>query len=148
MKSPAAWQTVRLWTAAYLALLAGVLAAPAPVRAECGDYVVRTPAAEGAGYTGSQPMPAGIDPSTKHAPTTPQRGRIPCHGPGCSRHSPPPLVPVSTNPIQPDEWGTMLGRQSGAGAAPAGRLLDTAAPHPVRRASSIYHPPRPCCLSA
>jgi hypothetical protein len=147
MKSLAGWRMV--WPCAgSLALVIGVFAAPAPVRAGCGDYVVLTPAAEGSAHTRTQAMPTPWDDPAGRAPVGPHGGQGPCRGPGCSRHTAPPLVPVPAYTVSPNEWGCVNRLPFVAALEATGRQVGDVSEHPLRQARIIYHPPRLIPISA
>jgi hypothetical protein len=122
----------RLLLGAALAVLAGVLLAPTPARAGCGDHVILMSGTDS--LASKAPMPAPIQPNEKPAP---------CSGPTCS-HSPIAPAPAPTAPVAPSvpEWACVLALST--------LPVVTFSPHPLdnRRepllslASSIYHPPR------
>src|SRR5690349_5733414 len=73
--------------------VAGVLLAPAPVHADCGDYVTIGHPAGHAAMTGHATTPAQTD-----SRPMPRDGRKPCSGPRCSGGTPAapaPLAPTS-----------------------------------------------------
>jgi hypothetical protein len=134
MNSSAAARGLRLagWG---LPILAVLCCAPSVARASCGDYVVtRTAQADQAMADGHRPA-AGAP-----APADPRKR---CHGPHCSRGPAVPLAPAPTvAPPAPQEWG-WLARGPDFAAPGRGALpFDSSCQHPVRLASSIFHPPR------
>jgi hypothetical protein len=115
-----------------LLLVVGALLSPQQATAGCGDYVtVLNPTAE----SRSEPV---VPPVTSGDPAKP-----PCSGPNCSRaperHTPPvppaPVVSAAKDLV------------SGAGlvvAEPPHTSIECTSPtaHPIRRPSSVFHPPR------
>ena len=126
---------VRGWRAALL-LAAAACATPDRATASCGDYVTIL---NGQPSSGHHATPAA--PGEAPAPARP-----PCRGPNCSesptRDAPPP-APVS--PVGPRVKELVRCADPGdAAAAPRSSLgRDDSSPRPVRRATSVFHPPRP-----
>jgi hypothetical protein len=126
---------MRLAVGTALALLAYGLFAPPAARASCGHYVVI------GSQTGRGALPA-MQPS--HADDSlPAAPAAPCSGPRCSGRTPVPLTappaPVRT-PDQSlaDALSCVLLVETG----PTGLALEDGSRRPVRRTSTIYHPPR------
>jgi hypothetical protein len=124
----------RGWRAALL-LVAVACASPDRASAECGDHVVILNAApqvnpDGRAATGVAERPASP--------------KAPCSGPNCSRaperHA-PPFAPVSTSAPQGKEVVQVLDSVEPADGATT-RVRDFISPRPVRRAASVFHPPR------
>src|SRR5438552_1607885 len=96
--SSVAWQRrLRLPVSAVLALLSGVLLAPATARASCGDYVM----------LGAQGHGSSTFPSRAHGPSPLP---APCSGPTCSRQSipiAPPPAPAPA-PVEEERWAFPL----------------------------------------
>ena len=126
---------IRGWRAALL-LAAVALSTPGTASAGCGDYI---------SYPNSHPdahaapmAPAADDP-------TPTPAKAPCNGPTCSgapvREFPPvPPAPV-TNPTK--DQARHPGLTDPPGEEPGSAFdRDLNSPRPVRRANSIFHPPR------
>ncbi|HTU91056.1 MAG TPA: hypothetical protein VMF69_13340 [Gemmataceae bacterium] len=117
---------------AALALLAGVLLAPAAARAGCGEHVVVIASLEN-----NVPM------SAPAPPTTPAKKHAPCSGPHCTRSPlappPAPLVPVGPG-------GSDVARILEPLLLPANHSVpcprESPREHAIFLASSVYHPPR------
>lgn len=120
------------------ALLAGVLFAPTPAQAGCGDYVhiaARTAA------------PAAERPAVPQPGPAPADSPIPCNGPHCSQgRLPPPAPPVAT-PALADQWAYATGEVVPPSDAAAAGRRDEPPARPRHQPRSIYHPPRPCGTS-
>jgi hypothetical protein len=128
---------LRLVVGAVLALLS-CLAAPAPVRASCGDYVML-------GHTPPHaPIPAHPGAPTPDASTAaPKPSEQPCSGPSCSQHR----LPLTPPPSSTSRWIEDRFSPSDAGVclpvSPSDLLRPMAAlPYQLLLVSSIYHPPR------
>jgi hypothetical protein len=125
----------RGWRAALL-LVVIACASPNRATAECGDYVVVLNANDPASPDG-RATPTGM---LDH-PASPE---VPCSGPNCSRapdRHPAPLAPVSTAGPHGKEVVQTLGSVEPSDRA-SSRLCDSISPRPIRRASSVFHPPR------
>jgi hypothetical protein len=72
----------------------------------------------------------------------PHGAPVPCHGPGCNRHPAAPVAPAVPFSVPADQWGCISRPETVGAGAPAFALRDPGGPRPVRRASSVYHPPR------
>lgn len=127
-----------------LALTASLLAAPAEVRASCGDYVVAGSKSGSAVHSAPSPH----RPVTHHLiPSMPEKGRKPCTGPMCSR------LPLSV-PGAPVTVATERGHDAALPTPPPPppnfplitRQLDDSPGRSSRRLADVYHPPRPCAL--
>jgi hypothetical protein len=125
----------RLLAGVGLPVLAVVLAAPSAARASCGDYVVLGP-------TGDHHAAADPSPMSHPAHHDPAGMPRPCHGPHCSRGGTPLPVPVLAPPVTAEEWGYLPPLVTPAGGSRPASLFDDTNPRPVRRPSSVYHPPR------
>jgi hypothetical protein len=135
MKSVPRKRSIRFGAGVLATLLAGSLLAPSGARASCGDYVVM--ASPAGGHDDAEPQAA------HPGPALPADGHRPCSGPHCSQHAPPlPQAPAPAPPERPGEWGTLLALSLPATAQPIASLPDEPALHSVRRASTVYHPPR------
>jgi hypothetical protein len=124
---------LRGWRAALL-LVAVVCLSPERAAAGCGDHVTI--------LNDSAKPDQHATPGTSEVPANPAR---PCEGPNCSgvpnRHV-PPLAPVTPVGPQAKEVVQCLGAV-GADDDPRGAFdRDPASPRPVRRPSSVFHPPR------
>jgi hypothetical protein len=128
MQSLGHWQWAKRRAGWALALLLGVLAAPAAAQASCGDYVRM------GGADAPRPATDG-----KGMPSHPAPG--PCHGPGCDRHPVAPLAPVTVS-VQVEDWACVLRADDSRSSKPTFALREENTSRPVRRASSVYHPPR------
>jgi hypothetical protein len=112
------------------AFLAGALCAPSAARAGC-EHRPFLPD----GRAEALPQGATTD-STKPA--------APCNGPACSRGpSQAPGVPPAPAPRKLKPAWAFLAELFPDEAGPGGRLDPSPSPSPVRRATSIFHPPRP-----
>jgi hypothetical protein len=104
---------------------------PGRAAASCGDHVLILK-----GQTVEQP--AKLD--TAHRSPT-----VPCDGPHCSgspaRES-PPLSPVTTTGSSGKETAGVAGAHDTCADPAAPFERDSTSPRPVRRASSVFHPPR------
>ena len=128
----------RGWRAPLL-LVAAACASPGRASAECGDHVIilNGPAAANAKTTHT---PANPTPDA-----TPAAPRPPCHGPNCSGSPAPkaPLAPITAPTTQLKEQAGHAGSECEAdrdSGTPFGPDSDCACP--IRRASSVFHPPR------
>jgi len=133
------WRLSRCLAGAGLPLLAMLLAAPS-VQATCGDYVVL---GSNAGHpTGTKGMGESSMPSAGHH--DPAGPRAPCHGPLCSQGTPLPLLPMPSAPtsVNAEDLGCLPESLPADGGNLRSHLWDGPSPRPVRRASSVYHPPR------
>jgi hypothetical protein len=108
-----------------LLLLAGALAAPPAVRAECGHYVVR-------GTAASEPKPV--------APEMP--APAPCNAPGCSRGKTLPQPPVLPAPVEREEWACADPVPRPPALRGELRRREVTAPRPRHFARDIDPPPR------
>jgi hypothetical protein len=118
-----------------LLLVVVACASPQRAAAECGDYVTILNAPPGSAH---HAMPAS--PDSGDAPA-----RAPCHGPNCQgapvKHY-PPLAPAAPVGPQAKEQAQYLESVGDADAPPAPFDRDSSSPRPVKRASSVFHPPR------
>jgi hypothetical protein len=124
---------VRGWRAAAL-LVVVACASPQRAAAECGDYaIILNAPAESA-----HPGPSA--PGETHTPAP-----APCRGSNCEgapdRHV-PPLAPVTPAGPQANEPAFGLEPTGGADREPRSFDRDHTSPRPVRRAASVFHPPR------
>jgi hypothetical protein len=126
------------------ALLAGMLLAPSPLRASCGDYVlVNHPGAGRHGADASHVLPGTSSLAAPSGPGAPMPHPRRCSGPMCSGQ--PSSLPLDQTPSSPPRAG-----QSGCWiplppfAAPDSfaHHLDDGTLQPIRRAAPVYHPPR------
>ncbi len=150
MKALAGWRWRIARTGTLCLLVAGALAAPSSARADCGDYVMVTPA-QGGGHssaphhgsaTPQQPTPGRptqASPGEPSAPASP----LPCSGPSCSG-LPPASPPVSASPrsLNIESWADL-------GEALLPDETDPVLPFPSEREAApdrhpedVYHPPR------
>jgi hypothetical protein len=109
-------------------VLLGLLLGPSIARAGCGDHVrFRQPADPGA--TAEKPI----------APPAPK----PCHGPHCSGGGEQPLAPLpAPAPTGEERWGQPAAVDAFAEPAEPGRISEIDSPHPIRRMTDVFHPPR------
>jgi hypothetical protein len=134
MKSSAIARLLRLagWAIPILAVL---WCAPSVARADCGDYVVTRLAHPDQGM-----MPGKQHSADLPAPAKPHK---PCNGPHCSRAPAVPVAPVPTvTPPTAQEWGWFADDLGFTAPGRGAWLFDTCPQHPIRFASSIFHPPR------
>jgi hypothetical protein len=122
--------SIRWLAMATLAVVAMAVVSAGPARAACGDYV----------KIGGQP--ADQQSMASHLPAN--SGPVaPCHGPGCSRHLPPPLVPPAAPPtVSAGEWICLFKFQADLSADHVARLTENERLCPIPRIDSIFHPPR------
>jgi len=127
---------VRGWRAALL-LVAVACASPNRASAECGEHVtVLTPTASASLDARATPAPG--------AAVLPASPKVPCSGPNCSRAPERPAPPFAPAPTAEPQAKEVL-QVPGAAEQPDGaasRLNDFTPPFPIRRSSSIFHPPR------
>src|SRR5262245_47042971 len=128
---------LRGWWAALL-LAAAACLTPGRASAECGDYVtIRNGPADPAHHATTR----DATPQPDQAPARP-----PCHGPNCSSapaRDPSPLPPVAPTGLQPKELTQHPAAAADPDAGPGSALdRDPSSARPVRRASSVFHPPR------
>jgi len=125
------------WRVALL-LVVVACASPGRVSAECGDHVVILNA-----NATSQPDRASSPPAAEKT-DLPALPKAPCTGPNCSRvperHS-LPFAPVSTSGPQAKEVAQLSALVTSTDCA-ATSFDDFISARPVRRATSIFHPPR------
>lgn len=136
----------RVWPA--VLLLASWLGfTPGRAVAECGDYITIRNAPPGSTHhnstrtgdtqTNNQPLSDGLE--------IPSPNKRPCHGPNCSsspvRDHPPvaPIVPISTRMKESAQPLPSVQDESTTGSS---FDRDRSSPHPIHRASSVFHPPR------
>lgn len=97
---PSVSRSIRSWTAAALALLAGLVLAPRASEAGCGDYVLI-----GGQHARIVHLAHGHDEAANQSDEGHEAPeRAPCHGPGCSNGSFPPLTPAPVISISIDRW--------------------------------------------
>ena len=106
-------------------VIVGVALTPGGAAASCGSYVTIQGHADAGG-----PIPA---------PT------VPCHGPGCSNAPASPALPL-TAPVTSSQGSEQPSAHSDSSAdstaGPRWGPFLSVDSHPVRVASSIFHPPR------
>jgi hypothetical protein len=113
---------VLIGTMVPLALLVGQSVA----RAGCGDHVEFR-------------RPTGTPPEKPIAPAAPK----PCHGPHCSGGGGQPLAPLpAPAPIGEERWGQPAAVNAIGETAGPGRISEVTSPHPIRRTTDVFHPPR------
>jgi hypothetical protein len=125
---------IRGWRAA-LVLVAAACLTPDRASAGCGDHVTILN-----GSSQSDHQAGRADPSDQSGPS-----RLPCQGPNCSGeplHHQAPLAPVTTVTPQGKEIVQTLLGPSGDNGLPSLLDRDFSTAHPIRRASSVFHPPR------
>jgi hypothetical protein len=138
---------LRGWRAALL-LVAVVCASSGRASAGCGDYVTILPS-NTAGATGTGGcatpvlfIPGNSTPGLPALPPAPPKG--PCSGPNCSgapEQDPAPLAPVTTSGPCTKEVAQVLGPAEPS-VSPSSLVCDCTSPRPIRRGSSVFHPPR------
>jgi hypothetical protein len=135
------WPLVRWLLGVGVPLLSGLLLAPALAHASCGDYVVLGSMPGGqAGHRN----PLSLQPTALHARAHLPLLPPPCSGPECSRGKLPPLLPVASGSVPVEQWACLLPANLDPKTEVPFGLPDSACARPVRLASSIFHPPRPC----
>ncbi len=127
----------RGYRAALLLVVVACLS-PGRVSAECGDYVTILNVPSGETHQQASHESGATD--SHQSPARP-----PCHGPNCSgsptREFPPiPPAPVTSNPVK--EAVRHAGASDAADASPSAFDRDTTSLRPIRRAASVFHPPR------
>jgi hypothetical protein len=112
--------------------------------AECGDYItIHVPALSQDQGHSPQVTQTNTDLTPNEMPVFPLK-KQPCHGPNCSKSPTPnsplaPVVPVSTLIKEvPQQRVTESEEGDGTAAFPRDYISEL----PIRRSSSIYHPPR------
>jgi hypothetical protein len=124
----------RVWLAQspWLAIIAAMVLGPSLAHASCGDYLVHRDAA---------PMTATH--STEQSDPATDAPEQPCHGPQCQRSQPEaPVAPsVPSRPVE-DFWPCSCAGPGGNDALTS-PIAFPPSPLPIRRESSIFHPPRP-----
>lgn len=132
----------RFWTGALFAVLAlGWGARPAP--ASCGDYVTIVNE-QSSSSTQPAPGPKKPTPCSQHSQDPSAPRRAPCPGPSCSGDPLPQSAPVTVTPNsgERDPLG-LVGGAADLADAYAGALLANDGPiQLIRRAMSVFHPPR------
>jgi hypothetical protein len=124
-----------------LALLAGVVLAPAVARAECGDYVHMAGKSAPTAAALADPGKTDFTAADQHQ-AEPNQPRRPCRGPLCSQGRLPPLAPPASVTVPHEQWGCPAPSLSSLATEAVARPWDEPARHPVRNARTIYHPPR------
>lgn len=130
------WTSVRRLARLFsmpLALLSVALFTPATARAGCDSptHIERNP----------QTKPTDVS-STRKLPSDPAKP-CPCTGPTCTRRPvAPPATPVPLERVTSQDWGCPLLRSSLAPSSWTFALEEADFGDPVRRGSSIFHPPR------
>jgi hypothetical protein len=123
---------IRDWRAAML-LVAAACLTPDRASAGCGDHVTILNGSAASEHHATAPA----DPS--------QPMKFPCQGPNCSgKPVPHPASPAPVPPTTPQgkEIAQTLEGLSGDGALPFRFDRDSVSADPIRRASSVFHPPR------
>jgi hypothetical protein len=109
--------------------------------AECGDYVtIKTSA-----HPSNVHRESGLPPADSKSSGIPQ---IPCHGPNCSQsptHIPSPLAPITVASEQVKELAQLFISRNEMLNRRLSFDRDDSFIHPIRRASSVFHPPRIAC---
>jgi hypothetical protein len=130
---------------AALLLVAVVCASSGRASAECGDYVtILSPSATCSDGRAAPVLftPVNGTAESPALPAAPRKG--PCSGPNCSgapERQPAPLAPVTTAGPQGKEVAQVLGSDEQSEGA-CTRVCDSTSSRPIRRASSVFHPPR------
>jgi hypothetical protein len=143
MRGLLAGKSVRLTTAALLALLACSLVAPSDAKAGCSSHVAH--------WSGHEPLAHFLDPlvagrsvrsQDESTPaTTPDHPR-PCSGPSCSGKSTPPAVPALSEVRYVELWAC-LGRTVMLPELDSGLVTASSSGlNPALAAPEIFHPPR------
>src|SRR5438132_9820040 len=100
MKLAASRYLLDLAGAAAAALLAGVLLAPTPARAGCGDYVH---------IAAREAAPAAERPAAPQPGPLPADSHVPCTGPHCSQGHVPLPAPPAAAPPPIEQWAFATG---------------------------------------
>jgi hypothetical protein len=135
---------IRGWRAAML-LAAVALSSPGRASAECGDYITVGGKSAMAHHEPAPDTPATTP--TAQSETRPAApGKRPCRGPNCSA-SPakefPPVPPAPSAGPQAKEHARLPETARDSGADPRDPFArDNTSPRPIRRATSVFHPPR------
>ncbi len=144
MNSLAPEQWVRTRAGVVGALLAGLLLAPSPLRASCGDYVLMNqPGAGQHGPDAAPILPGTSSPAAPYGPGAPMPHPRRCSGPMCSGQ--PSSLPLDRTPSSPQragQWGCWIALPPFAALDAFAHHLDNGPLQPVRRAAPVYHPPR------
>jgi len=130
------------WAAGVAVVMAvGFLFAPS-ARAECGGYVI-----VGAHQNMQQPMGDHSMPATPHNSSHPDSppNKRPCHGPLCSSAPGAPVQPAPgpSTTFEREPLSEILLLAGAERSDSISSLFGETGQRPVRRPSSIFHPPRP-----
>jgi hypothetical protein len=125
------------------AIAVSLAASAGRAAAECGDYVTIL---NGSGSSGHQSGTRSGHDAVPGGTPTPAPAKPPCHGPNCSgspAREAPPLAPVAPTGTQAKELTQHLGPVNSPDAEPGSAFdRDITSHRPIRRASSVFHPPR------
>ena len=122
------------WPAgATLALLVLSAFAPSSAHASCGDYLM----------AGAHPVLSAANGAAKDSLPIIPAPHAPCSGPNCSGREPTlPITPPAPAPVSAEQWGCTAHVPSFQSPGFALWHVDSTMSLPIRRAYSIYHPPR------
>jgi hypothetical protein len=117
------------------ALLCAWWFAPSTARASCGDYVT---------YRGQSSTAHGTMPMPEHHPAMPARPGAPCActGPRCSQAPFTPVLPERLTLVRVHDLAAPMHASDGVGPEQAAHITADDAARPIRRSTSIFHPPR------
>jgi hypothetical protein len=140
----------RAWRVAWL-LVVGAALTPGQARGECGDYLTfhGTGAATGAVATPNR-QHADMFPASEPGLTQTTAARLParqpCRGPNCSkaptRQAPPLPAPTAPGGGTVKEPAAAHLLAADAPSSPAALAWGLPSADPIRRPTSVYHPPR------
>jgi len=115
---------------------------PAPVRAQCGHYVIHgashpeSPSTDVGDSAGPSRDPSGVPPQESAPPP------LPCSGPNCSRGQPLSVPLQAPSPHPTEEWGWAVLPSQMPDCPGLDRLSEDGSARPVRQGGLIFHPPR------
>lgn len=127
---------VRFSTGALLALLAVPFLAPSRARAGC-DYPTHVER--------MSPSQSNLGALTQPRSPFPVRSSkpCPCSGPTCDRRPFVPVAPTTVEIVKIQDWACPLRLELASSPRFSAWAIELQSPRPMRRASSIFHPPRP-----
>jgi hypothetical protein len=111
--------------------------------ASCGDYVSRKGASS---EKDSINQPANRSPMFgEHNSPSPTNHPAPCDGPLCSEGRLPPVAPISSNPLENDQWAWEMMGPREFFIDPSLFPIHIDENCAILQSSDIFHPPR--CIS-